>query len=469
VITTKASVDTRTPAFAAREAAWSLMRDFMAGASALKTKARIPALSPDWDDRMWKPYIDRAYLFNATEISVDGFAGMVTIKPPAVEVPETLNDVAADITGSGHDVAALAAMCADELMTVGTVGLLADYPVAVPGQTIEQARANGIRPMVAVYMAESVLEVRTRKVGGKTVIDRVRLAETKMEADGEWGQKASPRVRALELNEAGFYQQRLFMKNANGEWVQDGEIITPVASGAPLQEIPFQLVTANGAAHVPPRPPLHTLAEANLAHLQDSALHQHGLAFCAQPVRFFAGVAAPAEEPPMIGSSIAVFSNDVNAKASIVEASPSIVGAIVAAMEAKRRDMAILGARFLAGDGNAQIAENTARINRSGDNASLSKITDAIESGLLFVLRWCARFVGADPDQVTVQMSRDYMPVRMDATDLQALVMAWQAGAITQADLYANLVQGEIVAPRQGGAEDFREELEQEAPGLVVE
>jgi hypothetical protein len=170
----------------------------------------------------------------------------------------------------------------------------------------------------------------------------------------------------------------------------------------------------------------------------------------------------------MIGSSIAVFSSDPNAKATIVEAGAGIVGAVVNAMDKKERDMAILGARFLAGEGNAQIAENTARLNRSGDTASLSKITDATETGVLKSLKWCARFIGADESAIRVQMSRDYMPVRMSATDLQALVGAWQAGAITQADLYNNLVQGEIVAPRQGGADDYREELETEAPGMAL-
>lgn len=467
VTASAASVDSRAPAFARRVNQWQLMRDFMAGEDALLTEAYIPPLSPDWPAEMKKAYVSRAYLFNATEITVDGFAGMVTVKPPAVTLPPAMEEWAADVTGQGHDAAALASMCADALMEVGCIGLLSEFPQAPAGLTVAQAEALALRPMIAVYQPEAILEVRTARIGGKQVIDRVRVAETFEEADGPWGLKARQRIRVLELVD-GLYQQRVFdWSTSTNAWIEL-EPIFPTANGQRMTEIPFRLVTANGAAFIPPRPPLHTLAQANLRHLQDSALHQHGLAFCAQPVRFFAGISAPSESPPMVGSSIAVFAQDPAAKASIIEASPDIVGAIVKAMETKSRDMAVLGARFLAGDGSAQIAENTARINRSGDAASLSKISDAIEGGIQACLRWCAAFLGIPGEEITVQMSRDYMPVRMAPLELQALVASWQAGAITQADLYANLVRGEIVAPRQGGADDYREELEQEAPGLAA-
>lgn len=466
VTASAASVDSRAPAFARRVEQWRLMRDFMAGEEALLTEAYIPPLSPDWPKDMKRAYVERAYLFNATEVTVDGFAGMVTVKPPSVTLPPGMQEWGADVTGEGHDTAGLAAICADSLMEVGCVGLLAEYPAAPTGLTVAQATRLGLQPMIAVYQPESILEVRVDRFGGKQVVTRVRLAETFETADGEWGVKAGQRIRVLELVE-GVYQQRIFDRSTStAAWIEMQPVV-PLANGQRMTEIPFRLATANGAAFVPPRPPLHTLAQANLKHLRDSALHQHGLAFCAQPVRFFAGIGAPSESPPMVGSSIAVFAQDPNAKASIIEASPDIVGAIVKAMETKARDMAVLGARFLAGDGSAQIAENTARINRSGDAASLSKISDAIEGALQQCLRWCAAFLGIDGADITVQMIRDYMPVRMAPLELQALVAAWQAGAITQSDLYGNLVRGEIIAARQGGPDDYREELEQEAPGMT--
>ena len=461
-----AAVDTRAAPFARRVDEWQLMRDFMAGARQLKTTSRIAPLSTDWDNEMKQTYVERAYLFNATEISVDGFAGMITVKAPTLDVPNDMTDIASDITGKGHDVAGLAALCADELMTVGAVGLLADHPPSPNGVTVAQAAALGLRPMVVTYPVETVLEVRTERKGGKTHVTRVRLSEDVIKPWGRWGERIYKRVRVLELVD-GLYQQVVFDRNDKGEWIEEPPIF-PLANNQRMTEIPFQLLTANGSAYEPPRPPLHTLAEANLAHLQNSALHEHGLAFCAQPVRFFAGMSAPDGPVPMIGSSIAVFSTDPNAKASIVEASADIVGAVVNAMKDKRADMAILGARFLAADGAAQIAENTARLNKSGDTASLSKITNAIEYGVIAALRWCAGFMGSTADAIRFQMSRDYMPVRMSPLELQALVATFQANLLPLSDFYANLVQGEIVAPREGGADDYREELETEAPGVVA-
>jgi hypothetical protein len=241
-------------------------------------------------------------------------------------------------------------------------------------------------------------------------------------------------------------------------WSQEGEDIFPVANGVPWSEIPFRLVSADGNQFLPARPPMHDLAELNRDHLNNSAALERSLFYCGSPMWFIAGMTAP-EGGLRIGSSSALFCGDPQAKASVVQSGAESIGAIASQMTEKREQMAIIGARFLSQEAS-QVAVETAQIHRAGDTASLSTISGAIEDGLTASLKWCALFMGTDPDLCKVTLSRDYMPRRMNFQELTALVASWQSGAMPTADLYDNLVKGEIVTARQGGAEEFEEELQ---------
>ena len=456
------AVDGPSPLYLHRAPEWRLMRAFSAGGRALRSVNYIPPPSDKWEDADKLRYANGAGVFNAVMATVDGLSGMVTVKEPTIDVPARMEALRADITGDGRDIDGLVSLMADEAMLVGSVALLVDYPENVEGLTRAQADALGSRPVVSVYPIETVLEVRHAKIGGKSVINRVRLREAREEPNGEWSNKLVQQVRVLELVD-GVYQQRLFEK-LDGGWMQVAEF-QPRANGGTWDEIPFVMATADGATFVSPKPPLHELADINLTHIQSSALHRHCLREASQPFYFFRGLERP-DGDIYIGSSRALFSSNENAGAEIVQASAESVGAIVADMEALERRMAVIGARFLSQEMPGQIAEATAMINRSGDTASLSSVSASIEQAATKVLRWCARFMGQNEADCRVSLSRDYMPKRLSAQELQSLVAAWQSGAITLADLYDNLVRGEIITKREGGAEEWQDELSEQMPAL---
>jgi hypothetical protein len=76
---------------------------------------------------------------------------------------------------------------------------------------------------------------------------------------------------------------------------------------------------------------------------------------------------------------------------------------------------------------------------------------DAASLLLTRALRWHTWWVGltenVDDETITVALNTDFLPSKMDAPTLTALVASWEAGALTQEDLYFNLSQGSLLEP----------------------
>ena len=68
-------------------------------------------------------------------------------------------------------------------------------------------------------------------------------------------------------------------------------------------------------------------------------------------------------------------------------------------------------------------------------------INITITNALTTFLRWA----GLTGD-VAYTLNNDFMPIRMSAQELTALIGSWQSGAISSQTLFDNLQDGEIIA-----------------------
>lgn len=449
------SVSQPTAAFTKRSAQFAKIRAWLEGDECVKKAEYINAPS-NWDEKEKAAFIEAAYVFNATKRTIDGLSGMVMIKPATIDLPPEFDAFKTDADGKDTNLEGVINKVADELCGVGNIGLLVDFPTVSGQLTKAQAEAQGMKPVFSFYAVESILEVKHTKRGGKSILSRVRLVETYTEQGAdEFAETEKLQYRVLDLDN-GLYRQRLYRNN------KLIDVIEPKANGSRLTEIPFRLITATGDVDKPCRPPLSDLAQVNIDHLNDSAWRQRAIRFAGSPLFAIFGMAPP-KDPVRAGDGMMIFVENPQGKLQVEAAKAENVGAIREAMQDKRDDMAVIGARFLQAETNANIAENTATIHRSGDNATLSTISASIEQGITQALKWVALFLGLKPDIGGVKLSRDYLPRKMTSQELQAIVAAWQAGAMTIADLYDNLVNGEIIQPREGGFEDYDLELAQEA------
>lgn len=465
-------VSTRAPEFEARVNDWKMMRAFVAGREGALTGEEYLTRLPGHDDATYKQYRKRAYFLNATQRSIDGLVGLIFRKEPQGEWRPAFDGYVEDVTRDGKSARQLSEEIAQEVLTVGSCAVLVDHPREGEGLTLSQADALGIRPYARLYTIENVLGVKEATRGADKIINQVRLRESRREInpDDEFSEKVIDVIRVLSLDEAGVYNIRRFEKQVNektgtSQWLEIDEPFYPKMNGQPITSIPIRFFTRRGHQPVPPRPPLLDLAESNKGHLNDSALYQWGLMWSANPTPCFVNLQLAEGETVSLGSSKGLTFGE-SGNAFYLEFSGNGLGAVRQAMEDKRRDMAVLGARMLMEDRKAVEAAETAAIHRSGENSILSAIANSLGEGMEWVLDWIARWAGIEAD-ISYRLNTDFVAVPMDAQSLTALMGAWQGGGITRADLFAALQRGEVIRDDKT-YEDHEEEIEMEPSPLAL-
>lgn len=352
---------------------------------------------------------------------------------------------------------------------MGRVGLLVDYPAMPPLRSASEERALSAQAKIYQYEAENIINWRYEKIGGAYKLTLIVLVESAEVVDGFETKYVDTR-RVLSLVN-GAVQVELWQKQLNKdtgkeEWVSTEKRLPVLPGGAKLDTIPFVFIGAETIKAEVDQSPVLDIARVNVAHYRNSADYEDALFMIGQPTPWIAGLSSEFIEKYSgqlrIGSRSA-WLLPTNASTGMLE-SQSNLGALKEAMTGKEAQMAALGARlFEARDGNPE-AEGTVRVRQSGEAASLQSVASNVGRGLTMALRFCALWMSAGGEPQAA-LSDDFYPAGLDAPSLDALIRAWQAGAITKKTLFENLLAGEIIADGTD-FDDYLEELETEDPML---
>lgn len=465
---------------------WELARACADGERAIKSMAERYLPRPNgFDQHQYDEYLMRAEFFNATGRTIDGLTGMIFRKTPLVSGRESdpVDQLVENATANGSTLFDLAQEAVEEVITVGRVGVLVDYPQEQEGRqlTIAEAERLGLRPYLRLYTAESIINWRTTIVRGQEVLTMVVLTEEHDEAgDDEFDvvHRTFYRVLTLEEPETNpFYRIRLMEVQAHE--TSDGETFRAEyvhvdtvgrRNGAVLTEIPFLFIgTVNSAPDVQ-RSPVIDVARANLSHYRTAADIEWGSHKTALPTLVITGHErdVAVEGPLYIGSDRAMTLREPDARAFFLEFTGAGMGTLLKLEEVKRDRMAVLGARILQADKRQVESAETALLHRQGEHATLSSMASTIADALTRQLRVAAEWNGAslaEAENVFVELNTDYLPHAIDATQLAALVRAWQEGALSWGELSEALQRGEI-ADATLTAEERREIIDQD-PGRL--
>jgi hypothetical protein len=458
-------VTTQHAQYSAIQEDWGACRDAAAGSKAIKAQGEryLPKLSGMSDDE-YLAYKTRALWYGATGRTIQGMAGCIFRKPPMFEVPDALTPDLKDITLTGMPLEDFSRTIIREVLEVGRFGVLVDM-----GRDVQPQDGRTVpRPYWVGYRAEQIINWATTHRDGDTVLSMVVLQETHAtpDPDDPFTDKQETQYRVLWL-QAGQYRIDLYRKiqgQAERETWAIAETITPMFRGQPLPYIPFQFFNACDISPAVERPPLLDLADLNLSHYRNSADHEHGIHFTALPTPWVAGF--PTDTVLKIGSSVAWVSNDVNAKAGMLEYTGDGLGTLERSMDRKERLMAVLGARMLEEQKRAAESADSQRIRGAGEHSVLADMSRAVSSGITNALRWHAWWTGADQDAVTASLNQEFVEAAMGPAELAELLKAWQGGAIAHETLYHNLERGGLTRPDV----PFEEEkvlIDQQAPAQL--
>jgi len=443
---------------------WLRARDVLAGEDAVKSAGEkyLPRLDSQTDEE-FLAYRKRASFFNATARSAEGFIGLVFRRPPFVKVPESQSGVGRALAGFLNDSDVLgttlpgyAKNVVTEVVGIGRAGSLIDWEGDVEK-----------RAYVSLYSAEQILNWRIERVNGRNVPTLIVLSETFSE-DGkdEFELNFQQQIRVLKLvpgentkDAAGKrpfkYEVEIWRpkekkrKTDKVEW-ELFETKIPLRLGKPLPLIPFVF---HGPRHSRPdvdRPPLRDIIAVNLDHYRLNADYKHGLHFTALPTAWVSGFDKSATL--RIGSSTAWVSETPGATAGFLEFSGQGLTTFERAMDRDERLMAVLGSRLLEDQKKVGETAEAIQLRQSGENSALSAIATSVSESLTQVVRWIfwwnsteeipEAISGAD---VLVQLNTDFSLKGMSSQELQAIVAAWQSGAISRDTMFELFRRGEIL------------------------
>lgn len=445
---------------------WKKCRDVTSGQEAVHAAKQVylPKLE-DESDNDYSARLMRSTFFNATRRTVIALRGLVFRKPPTVTVPEGLKPFLEDVTMGGIALNTFVRDLLTERLKVGRVGVMIDYPtVRTEGMTAAQAQALNLRPKMAMYKTEAVINWAYSWITNRSLLSLVVLYENADIPQDEFSSKQEERWRVLDLVMIGAnpgdntpsypaYRVRVFRKNPlkPEEFELVEEPYFPKMNGRPLDFIPFFFVGEDTVTCELMEPPLLDLVNVNLSHYRSTADRKHGAHKTALPQAYVCGWSPNQDETGKPTESLKIGGSDAWAfphpetTVGMLEYQGQGLGTLREELEREENQMAVLGARMLAAEKRAVEAAETAAIHRTGENATLADEAQAVSKSVSDMLKVFAEWAGVNNGEISYELNRDFLPLPMEPTMLEKLVASWQQGALSKEELFFNLKQGEII------------------------
>jgi hypothetical protein len=456
--------------------AWTRARDVLAGEDAIKAAGEkyLPRLEAQSDSE-YVAYKARAAFFNATARTADGYVGLIFRRVPFIKLPDANSALGRALANFSNDADMLgtslnqyAKNILTEVITVGRAGTLVDW---------ESEHEN--RVYVSTYAAENILNWRVERINGRNVPTLVVLFEPHgalANADDAFEAQATEQIRVLRLvrsGEASACQVELWQPEGASARAQSNrkksdkvkwklvETRTPLRLGKPLPALPFVF---HGPQHSRPdvdKLPLGDVIAVNVDHYRLNADYKHGVHYTALPTAWVSGF--PKESTLRIGSSTAWVSDQPGAKAGFLEFTGQGLTTFERAMDRDERLMALLGSRLLENEKKVGETAEAIALRQTGEHSILGNIALSVSDSLSQVVRWAYWWNSTEDnpedistEQAVFELNTDFSSKGLTSQDLQAIVAAWQAGAISRDTMTDLFRRGEVLPEGRSAEEEAR-------------
>lgn len=415
---------------------WLKCRNFYKGERAVKSAGITylphysdePSFTFDMDSQ-YARYKNRAFFLSTETKTVDAMVGLMTRKPSTIELPKSAADVDMYFDGA-QTFRTFHARAACELCVIGRYGILVD----------RSNTRNDQLPYMVGYEAEQIINWYEED----DILQYVVLAEQYCEISPTDNYDQSEKIQYRELIMIdGIYQQRVWRKSDNKDWVIVEEI-TPTNRGRPLTFIPFVFINPYLSSPDIAKSPTLDMVNANNHHYIISADYAEALHYVALPTLYITGLDAP-QTSVKIGGRNAIVLSKSEARVGYAEVSGQGIPSLERALEKQELYMAQLGSRLLFGSRNSGVeAAETVRLYSAAETASLTSIVGALEMAFqrcfAIIMDW--ENISGD---IVVDLNKDFITSKLQPAQLDSLVKAFQASTISLDTLLFNLSEGEIL------------------------
>ncbi len=433
-------IDSVHPDYLAKQDRWQKNRDAYEGEDSVKPRGRRYLVAPGgFEPEDYERYRMRAKWYGGTARTTKFLRAVIMQKDPIITALHQSETHLNNVTLTGISSELFAATLLDEIQLIGRYGVLVDY-----NETLK-------RPFWCGYPAESIRNwFVTYDLGfPKLIFLRLREAFSRLE-DGDI--KTGVRYKEHYINTQGIYQVSVYEQIGDkGNFVQVEEDLVPTRRGKALTFIPFQFFGAEDLTPNVSRSLLDDLVDVNYAYYRHSADYEHALFLTGVPTPVITGHSMEEGKVLAIGSLTAWVFPEPEAKAYMLEYQGTGLQHFERAMTNDKVEMATLGARLLEEQATTPETLGAVQIRHSGETSSLKHMANLCSEGLTNVLRWHAWMAGdteiLDDERVAYTLNTDLSITKLNPQEIQAIVSAWQQGAISDETKFYNLQQGEIIPP----------------------
>ncbi|AXC34274.1 portal protein [Escherichia phage Halfdan] len=462
------------PELAAVMPLYKKIRDCLSGSDKVKAAGVVYLPMPNEADKSpeniarYKGYKGRAVFYNVARRTLAGLSGQVFARDPVSEIPDALDIVEIDATGTGVSAAQQAKRLLNYALGYARGGIYVDYPnTGEEGATKKELDAGHLRPTITVCDPNTVVNWRTIQVGAKTLLSLVVIAESWPFYDDGFEIKHGCQFRVMSLeyeadengNVVGEtkYKVEIYREKSPTVWngdnipknksfeLKEGPFYPTGPDGSNIQEIPFMFVGSENNDTSVDNPPFIDLCELNLAHYRNSADYEEACYVMGQPTYWFSGLT---EEwmKNVLGGQIKLGSwggvaLPPNAQGGLLQMQPNTMP--FEAMGHKENQMVALGAKLVE-QKSVQRTATEAQQDEAAESSFLAATAKNVSAAFEWAFGWCAFYMGLDESKIVYQLNTDFDLMKLSAADRAETIKEWQGGALTFAEMRAVLRKGGV-------------------------
>lgn len=424
-----------------QEPHWMLIEDLMGGTYEIRRRHRryLPQEPREQDvsyDRRLSTSICPPYYQRLERM----LAGMLTRKP--VRLNDTSDQIREQLFNVDlyNDLNVWTYETALKMIRYGHVGVLVDAP------------RDGGRPYWTSYTPRDILGWRTEIIDGEQKLMQLRLSESIIVPDGEYGEKQVQQIRVLTPGEFKLFQRD--EKKGDFRIVDEGR--------TSLKRIPFAVAYANRVNTLESRPPLEDIANLNLKAYQIQSDLDNQLHISAVPMLAFYGFPSSAEEVSAGPGEAIAFPAD--GRAEYIAPSSDAFASQFQRLDQIEKQINELGLSAVLGQKLSAETAEAKRLDRSQGDSTMMVIAQNMQDMIDNCLQFHAEYLG-DRQPGSCYVNRDFLGTRLEPQEIQALLQLYTAGTITQETLLMQLSEGEVL----GDDFDVEEELDATQNGGLME
>jgi hypothetical protein len=425
-----------------QEPHWMLIEDLMGGTYEIRRRHRryLPQEPRELDesyDRRLSTSICPPYYQRLERM----LAGMLTRKPVRLnDTSDQIREQLFNVDLNGNDLNVWTYETARKMIRYGHVGVLVDAP------------RDGGRPYWTSYTPRDILGWRTEIIDGEQKLMQLRLSESIIVPDGDYGEKQVQQIRVLSPGEFKLFQRD--EKKGDFRVVDEGR--------TSLSRIPFSVAYSNRVNTLESRPPLEDIANLNLKAYQIQSDLDNQLHISAVPMLAFYGFPSSAEEVSAGPGEAIAFPAD--GRAEYIAPSSDAFASQFQRLDQIEKQINELGLSAVLGQKLSAETAEAKRLDRSQGDSTMMVIAQNMQDMIDNCLQFHAQYLG-DQQPGSSYVNRDFLGTRLEPQEIQALLQLYTAGTITQETLLMQLSEGEVL----GDDFDVEEELDATQNGGLME